>query len=80
MTSIRRTAAALAVAAAFSLPTFASAEEPSALCDGDKAEHKQPTADQNKQTSDRSEPKNDDKSKQKTDDSKKADSSQSGRS
>ncbi|HKP62373.1 MAG TPA: hypothetical protein VJV78_36820 [Polyangiales bacterium] len=79
MTSIRRTGTALALAVAFSLPTLASAEQATQLCDGSKAEHKeQPTADRSKQNTS-SEPKTDDKANQKPDENKKPDSTQTGK-
>ena len=80
MTSIRRTGTALALAVAFSLPTLASAEQASELCDGSKAEHKeQPTADRSKSNTS-SDQKPDDKSQQKQDENKKTDSNQANRS
>jgi hypothetical protein len=44
MTSIRRTGLALLVSIALGLPALASADAPFEACEGDKAEHKQPTA------------------------------------
>ena len=78
MTSIRRTGTALALAVAFSLPSLASAEQASELCDGNKAEHKQPTAERSKpETS--SDSKSDDKSSPKPEENKKPDSAQAGK-
>jgi hypothetical protein len=69
MTSIRRNATALFVAAALSLPTLASAEQgASELCEGDKAEQKQPHAEREKQASEKSDQKSDPKSRTKQDD------------
>jgi hypothetical protein len=79
MNSIRRTGTALALAVAFSVPTLASAEQASELCDGSKAEHKEPTADRSKQNTS-SDQKSDDKTNQKPDDSnKKSEPNQSGK-
>lgn len=45
MNLIRRTGTILTIAAALSLPALASAEQaPTEACEGNKAEHKQPTA------------------------------------
>jgi hypothetical protein len=50
MESIRRTGTALLVALAMGVPALASAEQaPFQACDGDKAEHKTPTAQREKQ-------------------------------
>jgi hypothetical protein len=70
MNAIRRTSTALLIAAALGLPTLASAEQAaSPLCDGTKADHKQPapTAEQAKQTKDKGQ-KSDDKAPPKSDD------------
>jgi hypothetical protein len=70
MNAIRRTSSALLIAAALGLPTLASAEQAaSPLCDGTKADHKQPapTAEQAKQTKDKGQ-KSDDKAPPKSDD------------
>jgi hypothetical protein len=78
MTSIRRTGTALALAVAFSLPTLASAEQASQLCDGNKAEQKEPTADRSKQNTS-SDSKSDDRSNPKPEEKKKPDSNQTGK-
>ena len=68
MTAIRRLVPALVVVGALSLPVVASAEQaPSELCEGDKMEKKEPTADKRdvKQDSDRSGKKSEDKSEPK---------------
>jgi hypothetical protein len=70
MNAIRRTSSALLIAAALGLPTLASAEQAaSPLCDGTKADNKQPapTAEQAKQTKDKGQ-KPDDKAPPKSDD------------
>jgi hypothetical protein len=78
MTSIRRTGTALALAVAFSLPTLASAEQASELCDGNKAEQKQPTADRSKSNTS-SDQKSEDKSQPKPEENKKPAPDQSGK-
>jgi hypothetical protein len=71
MNAIRRTSSAFLIAAALGLPALASAEQAaSPLCDGTKADHKQPapTAEQAKQTKDSKGQKSDDKAPPKSDD------------
>lgn len=66
MAPIRHVGRALIVAGALSLPALASAEQaPSALCDGDKMEEKEPTAD--KSDAKRDADKSDEKSEPKPD-------------
>jgi hypothetical protein len=79
MTSIRRIGSAFVFTAALSLPILASAEQAATpACEGEKAEHKQPTAERSKQEADKSEQKQDPKSDRKTND--KVDPAQSGKS
>jgi len=68
MTSIRRMASALMVAGALIIPAFASADEPTPMCDGEH-EGKAPTADKSdaKHNSDKSGKKSDEKTDQKSD-------------
>jgi hypothetical protein len=78
MTSIRRIGSAFVFTAALSLPILASAEQAATpACEGDKAEHKQPTAERSKQESDKSDQKQDPKTDRKAGD--KAASSQTGK-
>ena len=67
MNLIRRTGTILTIAAALSLPAFASAEQaPTEACEGSKAEHKQPTAENTtKVNTQKSDSKPSDKSEQK---------------
>jgi hypothetical protein len=69
MTNVRRTSTAFAMALALGLPALASAEQPATpLCDGQKAETKQPSAESAKQTKAKSGEKNADKQAPKSDD------------
>jgi hypothetical protein len=69
MASIRRIGRALVVAGALSFPGLAAAEQPTGMCDGDKMEEKEPTAEKSeaKQNGDKASKKTDDKSEQKRD-------------
>jgi hypothetical protein len=70
MAPIRHLGRALIIAGALSIPALASAEQaPTALCDGDKMEEKEPTAEKSEATrdADKASKKIDDKSEQKRD-------------
>ena len=81
MNLIRRTGTILMIAAALSLPTLASAEQPSELCEGSKADHKQPTAENTtKVNTQKSDAKASEKSEQKQQQADKPAPDQSNRS
>jgi hypothetical protein len=69
MAPIRSIGRTLVLAGALSLPGLALAEQPTELCDGDKMEDKEPTAEKSdpKQDGDKASKKTDDKSEQKRD-------------
>jgi len=70
MAPIRHLGRALIIAGALSVPALASAEQaPSALCDGDKMEEKEPTAEKSeaKRDADKASKKTDEKSEPKSD-------------
>jgi hypothetical protein len=70
MAPIRHLGRALIMVGALSVPALASAEQaPTALCDGDKMEEKEPTAEKSepKRDADKASKKTDDKSEQKSD-------------
>ena len=68
MAPIRFLGRALTVAAALSVPSLAAAHAETTLCEGDKMEEKEPTADKSgeKRDTQRSDSKSDDKSEPKT--------------